>query len=209
MALSMVLSMALSLLGASITVSAASAPSLTGLLLERYKNTQALGTPDDTTKNRAGASVDLGGLDGALSLRLQGMWTPENSGEYVLHCGCAELDHLYLWIDDHMMCDTQSWVGWQGPAQGPASVPLTADKPVYFRAHLHRALSRPLVPVTLNISLNISGALQPIPATELSPAIPQLQVQRMDLQRGLLNGWNSWWSTIGAKPGYRGGMLAV
>ena len=57
--------------------------------------------------------------------------------------------------------------------------------------------------------MNTSRELLPIPPTELSPAVPPLQAKRMDMQRGLLTGWNSWWSTIGAKPGYRGGMLAV
>eukprot|EP01052_Picozoa_sp_SAG31_P032666 SAG31_NODE_3604_length_4078_cov_1.491832_1_plen_297_part_00 len=181
-----------------------------GLKLERYNNTQALGVPDSTSiTGSSGASVRLEHLGDALSLRLQGSWTPRHGGNFVLHCGCHGDDHLFLWVDDHMMCDTQGWTGWQGPARGPASIPLAADEPVYVRAHLHRARARPLVPVTLNISLNVSGELRPIPATELSPLVPPLQQRRMDMQRGLLSGWNSWWSTIGAKPGFRGGMLAV
>ena len=179
-----------------------------GLLLERYSNTQALGAPESTS-TVDGADVRLEQANGALSLRLQGTWTPAVSADYVLHCGCAASDHLFLWIDDHMMCDTQSWTGWQGPTRGPAAVPLKAGKAVYFRAHLHRAQGRPQLPVTMNLTLNMTGELQPIPASELSPAVPALQARRMTLQRGLLSGWNSWWSTIGAKPGYRGGMLAV
>jgi hypothetical protein len=191
------------------SIAAAAQSSGGGLLLERFNNTQALGTPDFTTTTE-GAALLLEHLNGPLSLRLQGTWTPGATGEYALHCGCAESDHLYLWVDDHMMCDTQSWTGWQGPSRGPAAVPLVAGKPVYLRAHLHRALSRPLIPVAINLTLNVSGrALLPIPPAELQPVVPPLQARRMQHQRGLLTGWNSWWSTIGAKPGYRGGMLAV
>ena len=180
-----------------------------GLSLEIFNNSQALGTPRSTAVV-GGASVDLGKLAGVLSLRLQGTWTPAETADYVLHCSCAAEDHLFFWVDDHMMCDTHSWTGWQGPARGPASVPLTAGKAVYIRAHLHRAASRPQIPVTLSLQRNTSGGvLQPIPADELNPAAPALQLRRMEMQRGLLRGWNSWWSTIGAKPGFRGGMLAV
>ena len=103
-----------------------------GLLLERYSNTQALGAPESTS-TVDGADVRLEQANGALSLRLQGTWTPAVTADYVLHCGCAASDHLFLWIDDHMMCDTQSWTGWQGPTRGPAAVPLKAGKAVYFR----------------------------------------------------------------------------
>eukprot|EP01043_Picozoa_sp_COSAG02_P022723 COSAG02_NODE_1189_length_13995_cov_7.850101_9_plen_647_part_00 len=189
---------------------ARAAHELQGLTLERYNNSQALGAPDSiSTTAGNGANVRLEHPDGALSLRLQGTWTPHSGGNFVLHCGCHSDDHLFLWVDDHMMCDTQSWTGWQGPARGPASIPLAANKPVYLRAHLHRARDRPLVPVTVNISLNVSGELRPIPPSELSPVVPSLQRKRMEMQRGLLTGWNSWWSTIGAKAGFRGGMLAV
>ena len=192
----------------TLAAAAAAGAAPQGLTLERYNNTQALGVPDSLTTIH-GAELSLGGMNGALSLRLQGTWTPTGTGDYAIHCACTELDHLFVWIDDHMMCDTQSWTGWQGAARGPAAIPLTAGKPVYFRAHLHRAMSRPLIPVTLNITVNTSSELLPIPPTELSPAVPPLQSKRMGMQRGLLTGWNSWWSTIGAKPGYRGGMLAV
>ena len=81
-----------------------------GLMLERYNNTQALGTPVNVSITASsGASVWLKNLDDALSLRLQGTWTPRHGGDYVLHCGCHSSDHLFLWIDDHMMCDTHSW----------------------------------------------------------------------------------------------------
>ena len=69
-----------------------------GLMLERYSNTQALGVPDSITTIH-GAELSLGGMNGALSLRLQGTWTPTGTADYAIHCACAELDHLFVWID--------------------------------------------------------------------------------------------------------------
>eukprot|EP01047_Picozoa_sp_COSAG01_P093824 COSAG01_NODE_24869_length_763_cov_1.867470_1_plen_96_part_00 len=90
-----------------LTVAALGAAMPAGLLLERYSNTQALGAPESTS-TIGGAGVRLHEVHGSLSLRLQGTWTPNVSADYVLHCGCAASDHLFLWIDDHMMCDMQS-----------------------------------------------------------------------------------------------------
>lgn len=90
---------------------------------------------------------------------------------------------------------------------GPASISLAAGRAVMVRAELHRAAHN-AAPLALLIERkNPSRALAPTP--ELVPAAPALQQKRLALQRGQLQGWNSWWSTIGAKPGYRGGMLAV
>eukprot|EP01045_Picozoa_sp_COSAG04_P040149 COSAG04_NODE_11592_length_700_cov_0.940100_1_plen_72_part_10 len=55
-----------------------------GLLLERYSNTQALGAPESTS-TVDGAGVRLEQANGALSLRLQGTWTPAVTADYVLH----------------------------------------------------------------------------------------------------------------------------
>ena len=81
-----------------------------GLSLEIYNNTQALGTPHSTAV-AGSASVDLAKLNGVLSLRLHGTWTPGETADYVLDCRCAAEDHLFFWVDDHMMCDTHSWTG--------------------------------------------------------------------------------------------------
>ena len=84
-----------------------------GLSLEIYNNTQTLGTPHSIAVIYS-STLDLGKLNGVLSLRLQGTWTPNVTADYVLHCSCAGVDHLLFWVDDHMLCDTQAWTGWQG-----------------------------------------------------------------------------------------------
>jgi hypothetical protein len=179
-----------------------------GLRLEEYNNTQALGSPVSV---RTVPTASLSSINGSapLSLRLLGTWTPGATGDYVFSCECEPMDHLFLWVDDHMLCDTKPWTDWQAVAVGPASIPLQAGVPVFIRAHLHHSQARPSSQISMKLRLNNSGSLADLPAHTLLPTVPPLQAQRLDMQRQLLSGWDSWWSTIGAVPGYRGGMLSV
>lgn len=180
-----------------------------GLTLEQYNNTQALGKPFVTTKVPHFAITGISGATPG-SFRILGSWTPKTTAQYVFACDCMPEDHLFVWIDDHMMCDTRPWTGWQGKAVGPASIPLQAGRAVFVRAHLHHSVGSANSTVSLRVSLNSSsGVLNSIPQTQLTTSVPPLQERRLQMQRGLLQGWNSWWSTIGAIPGFRGGMLAV
>jgi hypothetical protein len=61
----------------------------------------------------------------------------------------------------------------------------------------------------MKLRLNSSGSLVDLPTSQLLPMVPPLQAKRLKMQRQLLNGWDAWWSTIGAEPGFRGGMLSV
>ena len=180
-----------------------------GLLLEQFASSHALGAPVNTsTVPLMSASVALG--SDALSLRLIGSWTPAADVDISIVCATPGLasDHLIVWIDDHTMCDTHSWTGWQGPSVGPAGIRLAAKKTVMVRAELHRAVANASAPLALAVTQKSGGGAL-APTAELSPVVPLLQQRRLVMQRGLLQGWNSWWSTIGAKPGFRGGMLSV
>ena len=196
------------MLGVLLLWGCAAEPLLPGLLLEEFASSHALGAPSNSSVVPLAQASVQGGA-GVLSLRLIGTWTPTDAVDILVECSTPGLasDHLIVWIDDHTVCDTHAWTGWQGPAVGPAGIRLSAMKAVMVRAELHRAAQNESAALALSITRKNGLALAP--SSELSPEVPALQQRRLSMQRGLLQGWDSWWSTIGAQPGFRGGMLSV
>ena len=115
---------------------------------------------------------------------------------YDFSCSFSHLDRLFLWLDDHMLCQHGAFNNSANGAMDVANFTLRSKTALLpLAAHIYPTPGAPPATLELRWRLHAADPAAPfslLPPAALSPALPAAELSRRALQRGAARGWGSW-----------------
>ena len=171
------------------------------LSLDLFANSALAGPPLRTLAvPGAAVSLPLGEAAGLLSAELSGTFAPPLAAGSAWDFACvnvAGLARLFVWVDDHLVCQLGAYNNSANGVMDAANFTLRSKGLLPVRAHLYPAAGGG-APGGGNATFELqwcpppSRACVPLPPAALDAALPPPELARRALQQRAASGWGSW-----------------